>query len=185
MVLIRAHSGFWSKPWSVTTVIRLHVGRPWTSIKQITQKCWMGFFCPDRLYYIDEMRPSWRPWLPSWRAVRDFCLYPGLRAESTGSGTGASWGPRHHLHHYTSCVWFRNPQLRWPLSQTLSSRMQIRRLSAVQFIRRDPACDSHVIDLTFTWVPVCLYWEKHSKQRGCWVLDAAMGFSRTVSSKDV
>ncbi len=145
MVLIRAHSGFWSKPWSVTTVIRLHVGRPWTSIKQITQKCWMGFFCPNRLYYIDEMRPSWRPWLPSWRAVRDFCLYPGLRAESTGSGTGASWGPRHHLHHYTSCVWFRNPQLRWPLSQTLSSRMQIRRLSAVQFIRRDPACHwSHI-----------------------------------------
>ncbi len=80
-------------------------------------------------------------------------------SESTGSGTGASWGPRHALHHYTSCVWLRNPQLRWPLSQPLSSRMQIRRSSAVLFIRHvTQRANSHVIDLTFTWVPVSLYW---------------------------
>jgi len=45
----------------------------------------------------------------------------------------------------------------------------------------DPAHNSHAIDLTFTLVPVSLHWEKHSKQRGCWVLDTAVGFSQAVS----
>lgn len=81
----------------------------------------MGFSVRTGCYFDKNEAKYINPWLPLWRAVRVFCLDPGLRAESTGSGTGASLGPRHALHHYTSCVWLRNPQLRWPLSQALGS----------------------------------------------------------------
>ncbi len=141
-----------------------------------------GFFLSEQAVLHWRNEAELTPLTPLMACCQGFLFGPGPESRKHGARNRSLMRTGHHLHHYTSCVWFRNPQLRWPLSQPLSSRMQIRRLSAVQFIRH---VTQHVIDLTFTWVPVYLYWEKHAKQRGCWVLDTAMGFSRTVSSKDV
>lgn len=79
----------------------------------------MGFSVWTGCNTLTKWSRVYTPLTPLMACCQGFLFGPG--PESTGSGTGASWGPRHALHHYASCVWLRNPQLRWPLSQALGS----------------------------------------------------------------
>lgn len=79
VVQIRADPGFWSKPWSTRTVIRLCVSVLGTESRSLSNVEWDFLSEQAALHWLNEVEYI-HPWLPSWRAVRVFCLDLGLRA---------------------------------------------------------------------------------------------------------